>query len=64
MKLTPEQRRVIELLQKRPTSANGMGCSLSTLNALFLKGLVRLTPDADMNDPRKALWSLTETEGD
>lgn len=64
MKLTPKQIEVLTFLNDpdvSPASAYAMGCSLGTLNALSLKGLVRIVyGPGHMAFPRHALWRITQ----
>ena len=62
MKLTEPQKNVLlNSMKYGPSSAYRLGVSLNTLNALNLKGLIRLVESlGNIAFPRNAIWNITE----
>ena len=60
MKLTPIQRKALSKLRDGDKSAYGLRVSLSTLQTLQSKGLVRAVGVGHTAMPTSAQWQITE----
>lgn len=60
MKLTPTQRKALAGLKDESSSAFSLRVSLTTLEALQSKGLVRAIGLGHMAMPRSAAWQITQ----